>query len=167
MYHASLTRCPHCECVLETHMFALSSGIGPSQIRCWKCQHPVALDRAEWPDMSPFGRIWYIGITFVYIAIFGVLTGNAFDNIEQLRAGQKDPENLRLESPDFHTGACVGAAVVVCLQLYRIIASYRRHESDYTFTPREYFLGVQWHLQLKCLILLVLIWGAAELLYGW
>lgn len=162
-----LAHCPHCNYVVELHMLGLSSLIGPSQIQCWNCARPISVGRAEWPEMGAFRRIWFIGITAVYIFMVGILAGLLFENIELLRTGQQSPHHSRHDSPACRTGAWVGGIAVVLLQAYRIIASYRRHRNGYRFTLREYLLGVQWHLQLKRLILLGLMWEIADWVYGW
>jgi hypothetical protein len=148
-------------------MLGCSSLIGPPQAQCWNCNRPISLNKAEWPEMSALGRAWFLGVTVVYIFMLGMLTGMLFENIELLRTGQEGRYHPNRESPTYQTGFWAAGIAVVLLQAYRIIASYRRHRSEYKFTLREYLLGVQWNLQLKCLILLALIWVIAEWVYGW
>lgn len=166
MYIVDFESCPHCRCPIEARLFAISSLLGPSQVDCLKCRGSVRLDRSEWSDMTFKGRVWFLLVTLTYVLMVGVLTGNFVDQIWQLCCLDERIVNMRTGSPIFRTAACVGALSVIPLQIYRIFESGRRSRSEYKLTMFEFLFGLQWNLQAKCLLLLLLVWGIAKVYYS-
>src|SRR4051794_38896622 len=66
-------RCPSCHCTLDTHLSEVSSGLGPPVYECRKCGAPSPSGRTEWPEMSSWQRLRYVGLSFVYAAACGFL----------------------------------------------------------------------------------------------
>ena len=163
-----MQNCPNCHHILEIRILGLASGLGPSEINCLKCGQRFQTGRVEWWEMAEmpiFARVWFFSITLIYIAVLGLLTGNFVDQSFQLWNLDPVIVNLRYQSTPFHVGAYIGCFAVVLLQVYRVIASIRRSRVEYKLTTSEFFLGLQWNLQLKCLVVLFAIWGVAQLRY--
>jgi hypothetical protein len=123
----------------------------------------MSTGRTEWTQMSGSKKGRFGLVTLLYVLMLGLLTGNFIDQAYQL--WNKDPVivNLRYEAMPFQIFAGVGGIVVVLLQLYRIIDSARRSRTKYKLTRAEFILGVQWNLQFKCLVVLILIWLVATI----
>lgn len=145
-------------------MLALSSGLGPSEIECLKCANPVQTDRTEWAEMATGQRFWFSVMTLVYVVMLGLITGNFIDNAWSLWNLQPGV-NLDYESPVFQVAASVGGVLALSLQVLRLMTSNRRVRTPYKLSVLEYLFGIQWNLQLKCLLLLSLLWGIARLKY--
>lgn len=112
-------------------------------------------------------RARFGAVSLLYVTAVGVLAGNFLDQTGQLLEGAAHPGNLRHGSPVFQAAALAGALTVVVLQTLRVLASRRRARlaggDDHPLTAGEFFGGLQWNLQAKCLLLLLLVWGAAEI----
>lgn len=166
MYIVNFHSCPHCQFPIEIRLFWVSTLLGPSQINCPKCGGELQLGRSEWADMTLNGRIWFLLVSAIYVLMVGVLTGNFVDQIWQLWSMDARIVNMRTESPIFQTAAYLGGLAVIPVQLYRIIASYRRSSAPQKLTMSEFLFGLQWNLQAKCLLLLLLVWGIAKIRYS-
>ncbi len=166
MYIIDFHSCPHCQCTIEVRLFAISSLLGPSQISCLKCQGEIQLGRSEWADMTLNGRIWFLIVTVIYVLMVGVLTGNFVDQIWQLWSLDERIVNMRTGSPIFQTAAWLGGLAVIPVQIYRILASRRRSGTVQKLTLSEFYFGLQWNLQAKCLLLLLVVWGIAKIRYS-
>ena len=165
MYHFRLLTCPKCHCPFELNFFGVSSGLGPSEIRCLKCGASVTTGRREWWDMSGWDEVWFFGASLIYIVMLGLLTGNVIDGAYQLWNNDPVIGNLRTSEFSFQVGFCAGVVTAILLQLYRIRNSKRRSRTDYQLTLKEFVFGLQWNLQYKCLSVLILIWAVAKFKY--
>ncbi len=164
MYVIDVHKCPNCGLPIEMRLFSVSSNLGAGEIQCVRCGAPVRTGRMEWMDMSVGNKGGFFAITLLYIFVLGLLTGNFIDQAYQLL--QKDPViiNLRYEAIPFQIFAGVGGIVAICLQIYRIRNSLRRRERrNHKLTMSEFVLGIEWNLQFKCLVVLLVIWGVAKI----
>lgn len=158
--------CPHCKCPVEVRLLGVSSGLGPAEIKCLKCQEPLAVGRSEWSDKSLYSKLCYIAISLFYVVMFGVLTGAMVDQgVQSAQIGNTNVR-VRFDSQVFAIAACAGGLAVIPFQIYRVIASLRRSRLGYTMTPADYFLGLQWNLHAKGLVLLILVWALSMIKYG-
>lgn len=114
--------------------------------------------------MATGQRFWFSVMTLVYVVMLGLITGNFIDNAWSLWNLQPGV-NLDYESPVFQVAASVGGVLALSLQVLRLMTSNRRVRTPYKLSVLEYLFGIQWNLQLKCLLLLSLLWGIARLKY--
>lgn len=166
MFFFSAVSCPHCHCPLEVRLMGLSSGLGPAEVNCLKCQQPFATSRSEWSEKTFRGKFLYAFVSLLYVALFGILVGAMVDQGVQTAHTRARDVRVRFDSTVFAVAACVGGLAVIPLQIYRIAASKRRSREGYKITPGDFFLGLQWNLHAKGLILLVFIWAFSMIKYG-
>ncbi|WP_309735155.1 hypothetical protein [Chamaesiphon sp. OTE_75_metabat_556] len=164
MYVVEMHKCQNCGFPIEMRLFSVSSGIGPAEINCVKCGELVDTGRREWGEMSSSNKGRFYVVTLLYIFMLGLLTGNFIDQAYQL--WNKDPVivNLRYEAMPFQMFAVAGGVAAVLLQIYRIRDSTRRsRRTNNKLTMSEFMLGIQWNLQFKCLVFLIVIWTIATI----
>jgi hypothetical protein len=164
MYVVAVNKCQNCGLPIEMRLFSVCSNLGSGEIQCVRCSTPVKTGRREWSEMSSANKTWFFAITLLYIVVLGLLTGNFIDQAYQL--WQKDPViiNLRYEAITFQIFAGVGGIMAVLLQIYRIRNSlHRSRRRNHKLTMSEFLLGIEWNLQFKCLIVLLAIWGIANI----
>ena len=166
MYHASIVKCPGCERALEVRMFGLYSLLGPSTVRCSKCGRDVDTERFEWPEMPPFARWMFLGVSLVHVALFGLIGGNVLDAAWQISQRVPKVETLRLGAPSFRYAALGCAVAAALIQAYRVATSIVRARTGRRPHRWTFWFGLQMNVQFKCLAAVILVWAAAKVIYS-
>src|SRR5262249_45274494 len=116
--HRGHVLCPFCLRLVETSLIGLSTLLGPSLLRCRKCDRLFTSHRSEWRDRGSAGRTWYVALSIVHVVLGAaasfVITWCAC-------AIARAP----LDWPPAAAAAFWGTAVAA-LQITRVVRSLRR-----------------------------------------
>jgi len=156
-------RCRQCTSAVDVSLFGLSTFLGPPIVRCHWCGYPVETERLEWQQFPRRAKVWFLGVSLLYVILGGLLGGLSFDVSYELARTGEFPASWRFGAPSFMAGCVFWAALVVAIQVYRIRCSSVRSREQVAKPLRGSFFSVQLGLHAKCLALLILpgflAWG--------
>ena len=169
MIHFSYARCPHCNFILDFHLFHVSTGIGPTEVECLKCKESFQSDRKEWPFETNLDRLKFFGFSIFCIVIGGLIGANCIYAAIELWNGNADPKNLPFEDLAFQRNWLYISMGLLAIQLYRVQRSIDRRNNQQGASKESLFSpSFVFGTQFKILIIFVVIWaiGLAKLKFG-
>jgi hypothetical protein len=149
-------------------VFGVCSGLGPPLLVCRRCGERIDSERGEWVDFGPEHRRAFWGTTWLYVLAFGFLGGVAVWAGYHLGFQGQKALVLDLKDPAFLVGAGAWGALILTVQVGRIVRSRRRTVVEEAIPVRVSFWSLDYNLQFKfCLLwLLVLLLGPFSRLLG-
>jgi hypothetical protein len=163
-----LIKCPHCRKPVDAHA-GIHSGLGAPRLACWWCGTVYSTGRSEWRDRPASGKLWYLVLSLVYVAIGALLGGIALAGASHRWQHLGESRfTLGANSIALVVGAGLWGTVIALFQLYRIYASTRRSDSPPQTPGRASPWSFQTNLQAKFLGLIFLVsllaWGLLSLI---
>jgi hypothetical protein len=164
-----LVKCPHCRKPVDAHV-GIHSGLGSPVLACWWCGGTYRTNRSEWQDREAPGKLWYLLISLVYVAVGGLLGGITLAGAAHV-AQHPGEAKFRLGEHliAFSAGFLLWAMLLTLFQLYRIYASVRRGNSRKNRPLRMPPWGSQALLQVKFIGAMFLVaagtWVALAVFY--
>lgn len=118
--------CPNCRHPIGGSIAFLSSGLGPSILRCGKCGHLIESGNVEWPNMGLFRKLRFFVVTLIYAGVFGLIYSligqEAFRNVAKAITRERPPRSTLA-----FIGAWVGVGLLVLIvQGIRVLRSKKR-----------------------------------------
>ena len=160
---ASFIMCEKCTSAVDINFFGFTSLLGPPLVVCHWCGGIVATGRQEWRELSTRGKLWFFGVSLIYVVIVGLMGAISFDAAAQYMQDREWRESFRFSQPTFWLGLALWAIFVVFLQIFRIFCSRRRTRAEEHKPLERSIRSAQIGMQVKCLLLLVLIPASAWL----
>lgn len=154
---SAVAKCPHCDQTLDIHFLGLSSLLGSPTTVCRRCKRVIQFDRVEWTNMFGVERAWFLGMSFLYVAIVGFLGGYSVEISFDLWFKRPMNQVPHFFGPVFLSGFVLWGTFVVLLQGFRLITSMRRTRRFSAVPPSQGFFNLQTWVQLKCLLLLMVM----------
>jgi hypothetical protein len=92
---------------------------------------------------------WFIIISLAYAGVIGILGGVSTLIFVRVLQGRTQSGRFQLQDVDFLVGAIVWAALVIIIQLMRVLSSLRRTTTEEVVPVRVTFWGLQANWQMR------------------
>lgn len=150
------SECPSCGKTIDTRLYGLSSGLGPPTILCGGCGQLIKTKRREVAQMGPLRLLWLLLSSALFVLGIGILGGLSMAITRSFWIPGRWPD--KIDFSDFSQDGLFWGALMVALQIYRVIRSLLR-------SADKPFAGSYWNLQLDmqgkvCVILTVIPVGS-------
>src|SRR5438045_2287248 len=98
--------CPRCGRALDMHLLGLCSLLGPPSAVCLFCGEEVPSGRREWRNMTGLATAWFVGVSLLYVGLFGFLGAGCVDHASAFWSRKNDSLDRipDLDSLEFMTG---------------------------------------------------------------
>ena len=115
--------------------------------------------------MTTSKRARFVGTSLLYLALGGMISSNLLYGANEVWNGNEHPENLPFHEKHFQSLWFLSGAVMLSIQLLRLIRSKFRTKAGVRPSLTKSFLCFGWAfgLQMKVLLLLILVYELALL----
>jgi hypothetical protein len=141
---------------VDLSLLGLSTFLGPPVVLCHWCGHPVETERLEWRQFRRWAKVWFLGVSLLYVILGGLLGGLSFDLTYELSRQGEGPARWRFGETSFIAGCVFWAVLVIVIQAYRVHCSLIRSRLKGVAPLKGSFFSVQLGLHTKALLLLIL-----------